>query len=64
MNLITGIRHIQLQMEHITEVWKQVDQLQKMLVQREAEIYRMHSQPQPKTTESSSFGTSVVHDMQ
>ena len=46
--------HMQQQMEHITEVWKQVDQLQEVLMQREAEIQLMHSQAQPKTTESTS----------
>ena len=57
--------HMQQQMEHITEVWKQVDQLQEVLMQREAEIQLMHSQAQPKTTECTSpIGMSVVYDVQ
>ena len=57
--------HMQQQMEHITEVWKQVDQLQEVLMQRDAEIQLMHSQAQPETTESSSpIGMSVVYDVQ
>ena len=46
--------HMQQQMEHITEVWKQVDQLQEVLMQREAEIHHLHRQAQPKTTETTS----------
>ena len=59
--------HMQQQMEHITEVWKQVDQLQEVLMQRDAEIHLMHSQAQPKTTEStdtSPIGMSVVYGVQ
>ena len=59
--------HMQQQMEHITEVWKQVDQLQEVLMQRDAEIQDMHSQAQPKTTETtytSPIGMPVVCDVQ
>ena len=39
--------------------------LQVVLMQRDAEIHHMHSQAQPKTTESTSpIGMSVVYDVQ
>ena len=57
--------HMLQQMEHIREVRKQVDQLQEVLMQRDVEIHHLHSQAQPKTTETTSpIGMSVVYDVQ